>query len=258
MALMAGVLLWLSRGNGTNTAGSQASRQPAGSTGTTTSTDVDNNRSAEKPKISGSAAAADAEKPKSADAKNSKDVKAEPQNFGRAEPVPGNLNPQTKSVQEALKTHAYPERLTAMIQPTSKFDKAKFDASPTDFLNLVEPGRVFLTAEPGSNVPQLKPSTPTYVQIKQGESTKLTVVSAPNYPVTFTSFDMGKFLENELNSVTVKADKDGVASATFSGSSGTLNDVRVLAGSPMASGQVRFVVDVQDKGELGTGSTLKK
>jgi hypothetical protein len=73
---------------------------------------------------------------------------------------------------------------------------------------------------------------------------KLSVKAAPLSPVSFTSFDLGAFQESKLNSVTVQADKQGIAAVTFVATPGTLNDANILAGSPLSSGQVKFVVDI--------------
>jgi len=62
-------------------------------------------------------------------------------------------------------------------------------------------------------------------------------------PVTFTSFDCGAF-SNLLTSITVTADTDGVATATFLATPGTLNETNILAASPLCSGQVNFSVTI--------------
>ncbi|MFO0755759.1 MAG: hypothetical protein U0359_04680 [Byssovorax sp.] len=66
---------------------------------------------------------------------------------------------------------------------------------------------------------------------------------AARAPVTFTSFDMGAF-DNGLASMTVQADAAGAASVAFTATRGTIDSVHVLAGSPMAVGQVQFLVQV--------------
>ncbi|MBI3828861.1 MAG: hypothetical protein HY291_05060 [Planctomycetes bacterium] len=144
---------------------------------------------------------------------------------------------------DALKKKDHPERLSALI-PAKPFDKAAFEANPNAYLNTVEPGRCFLCAQPGKDVPALTAQTPRLSRIKQGESVKLTVKGTPLAPVSFTSFDLGTFAESKLNCVTVRADKDGVAAVTFVATPGALNDCNILAGSPLASGQAKFVVEI--------------
>ena len=78
---------------------------------------------------------------------------------------------------------------------------------------------------------------------EQGQSIPLRVRATPGAPVTFTSFDLGQF-ENQLTSITVQADKQGIATARFVGSSGTINDVNILVASPVNSGQAKFAVNV--------------
>jgi len=79
--------------------------------------------------------------------------------------------------------------------------------------------------------------------VVQGEAVRLAVQAVPESPVTFTSFDLGQF-SNQLTTITVLADENGVASTEFLATPGTINDVNILAASPMASGQVKFVVNV--------------
>ncbi len=92
--------------------------------------------------------------------------KPPPQDFGRAMPVKADASPQAASVAEALKKKDHPERLSAMI-PAKPFDKASFEANPNDYLNSVEPGRCFLCAQPGKDVPALTAQTPRLSRIKQ-------------------------------------------------------------------------------------------
>jgi hypothetical protein len=167
--------------------------------------------------------------------------------FGRVQPVNGNSSAQAASVLEALKTRSHPERLSLMHPPQKTFDKAAFDANPEAYLNVVEPGRVFQTEQPGKEVTALTVVGSAYKRVIQGDTVVLTVKGVPLAPVTFTSTDMGAFAENKLNSVSVRADDKGVAKVTFVAASGALNDVNIMAGSPLASGQALFKVDIERK-----------
>ena len=166
---------------------------------------------------------------------------------GQTQPVALDANPHVKSVVEAIRNKNHPERLTPVIAP-KPFPEEAFRENPEAYLNVVEPGRVFQTAQPGPNVPVLRATGPQFTTISQGESVKLRTVTLPRAPVTFTSFDLGRFAENQLTSVTVQADGRGIAEAEFQGVSGTFNRVNILAGSPVASGQIRFVVEVEVPG----------
>jgi hypothetical protein len=73
---------------------------------------------------------------------------------------------------------------------------------------------------------------------------RLAVRTRPGAPVSWLSTDLGSF-DNRLVSMTVAADAAGVAEARFIATPGVAGRVTVLAGSPLASGQVRFVIDVQ-------------
>ena len=80
-------------------------------------------------------------------------------------------------------------------------------------------------------------------RVKQGESVRLSVKVTPNAPVTFSSHDLGSF-ENKLTTTTVVADENGIASANFTAGGGTIDQVYVLAASPVTSGQTTFTIDV--------------
>jgi hypothetical protein len=162
--------------------------------------------------------------------------------LSRSHSVAADLNANTRSVAEARKSGKNPERLSAMFMPEA-FDKAKFEANPQAYLDVVEPARVYQTAEPGMKVVQLQAKDYYVVPMVAGGSVDLVVVGTPKAPVTFTAFDGGVF-QNQLNSVTVRSDEKGEARATFMATRGTIENVRVVAGSPLASDQVHFDVKV--------------
>jgi hypothetical protein len=176
-------------------------------------------------------------------------AKATGGDYGRTPPVPVDANPQVKMVAEAIRQKNHAERISAMIPPTP-FDANAYKVNPASYTEVVEPGRVFHPAQPGPGVPVLRSISPQLQQMNQGESTSLRVNAAPGAPVSFTSFDLGRF-DNQLTSITVQANAQGVAEAKFYAPPGTYNNVNILAASPMASGQTRFVVNVQVPGVTG-------
>lgn len=152
------------------------------------------------------------------------------------------LNANVASVVEASRTGKFPERLSPLMAP-KPFDPAAFAANPQAYLDIIEPGRVFQSATPGLGVPVLEPKATASFEIPVGGSCTLAVTTAPRSPVTFTALDLGTF-PNSLTSITVQADEQGVASTVYSASGGVIADAQVLAGSPGASGQVKFHVFV--------------
>lgn len=152
------------------------------------------------------------------------------------------LNANVASVAEAARTNKHPERLSPLIAPKA-FDPAAFAANPKAYLDVVEPGRVFQSAAPGLNVPVLSSKGTASYEIPVGGSCTLAVVTAPKSPVTFVTFDLGTF-PNSLTAITVQANDQGEASTVYSASGGVIADVQILAGSPGASGQVKFHVFV--------------
>ena len=178
--------------------------------------------------------------------------KGNPYFYGKQAPLDPKTNPNVESVYVALtaKTEAekHPERLSPMIAP-KPFDLASYRRDPQSYLSIVEPGRVWQSAQPGPGVPVLKRISQQSQKLNQGESVRLQVQTASEAPVTFTSFDLGAF-QNQLTSVTVAANKDGVAEAVFTGTPGTINKVSILAASPLASGNQRFEMTVLLNGRM--------
>lgn len=162
--------------------------------------------------------------------------------YGTLPPIPADANPQVKAVVEAIRQKNHPERLSVLASPPP-FNANAYRADPAAYLSLVELGRVFQTAQPGPGVPRLRAVSPSFRAVTQGDSVWLRVVASPGAPVSFTSFDCGEF-ENRLTAITVEANEEGVAEARFTTTPGVINDIHILAGSPLASGQVRFLVNV--------------
>ena len=164
--------------------------------------------------------------------------------YGKNEPVKVDSSLQKASVLTALKDPGnYPERLSVAHLP-APFDLESYKKDPNTYLNTIEPARVFQSAQPNDKVAILERISEKFPVIKQNEKTILKVKALPEMPVTFTSFDLGRF-ENELNSITVKANQEGFAQAEFLASKGTIAKVNILASCPVTSGQVKFVVDVR-------------
>ncbi len=162
--------------------------------------------------------------------------------YGKQRLIDPAANPNVASVYEALKENIHPERLSPFIPP-APFDPKLYDENPQKYLDVVEPGRVWQSAQPATGVPVIEPATKTYQAMKQGESIALKVLILPGKPATFTSFDLGAF-DNNLNSISVAADDMGIATANFTATPGTIAQVKILAASPVASSNVRFTINI--------------
>ena len=169
--------------------------------------------------------------------------KHDPFYYGSTPSVALDANPNVKSVVEAITQKNHPERLS-ILATRKPFDAKAYAADPVAYTSVVAPGRVFDTAQPGVGIPRLRTASPIYREIAQGDTTVLKVQAPPKSPVTFTSLDLGQF-ENQLSSITVQADAKGFATATFLASPGVVENIHILAGSPVASGQARFTIYVQ-------------
>ena len=153
-----------------------------------------------------------------------------------------NTNPQVKAVADALAKDENPERFSSFVVKRN-FDQQAFNEDPKsyseEYASIVEPGRVFATAQPGEGVTPIRAEGKRFHRLKQGEAVRLTVEAEPFAPVSFNSNRLGQF-ENQLTSTTVVAGEDGIATATYTASGGTIDQVQILAGSPVNSGQVKF------------------
>ncbi len=183
----------------------------------------------------------------SKDATNRIPTSAPPKPEGGVPDVAGNANPEVKLVYDALKEKRNPELLSSSVV-SHDFNKQEFDADPVvyaqKYASRPEPGRVFAPAQPGEGVAALKSVGARLHRVQQGESVRLSVQAVPNAPVTFTSFSTGQFA-NLLSSQTVVANADGLAEATYTATSGTKKQVRILAASPLTADQVAFTVSVK-------------
>ncbi len=183
--------------------------------------------------------------------RGSEEEYTEQRNFGRVRPVSAEATAQTASVKEAYEAarggdNSLAHRISPYVEVPA-FEPEKWESDEQyrkEYLDQHVPGRVFRTAQPGPNVPLLRPSGNRFHRIEQGQEVTLKALAPPGSAVTFTSFDLGKFKESQLTSVTVPADDNGIASATFVATKGTHHDCRILAGGPMTSGQVRYLVTI--------------
>jgi len=175
-----------------------------------------------------------------ADAEESKD--SSDRGYGSSPLIDPDANPQVAAVVKASQEGNRPELLSPAI-PAKPFDLVAYQKNPQAWLDSPEPGRVFQPAQPSPETPVLRRRSDYRLPVVQGETVRLAVHAAAGVPVAFTAFDLGVF-PNQLTAITVVAGDDGVASTEFLATPGTINDVNILAASPMASGQVKFVVNV--------------
>lgn len=174
---------------------------------------------------------------------------------GRAPFLKGNENSQVAGLmqevtqaegaapQDIVKNRELRAAKSSLFLP-EPFDAKKYAENPEAYLNQIRPGRVFQPAQPGPDVTRLTALSKPFVKVLQSESVQLRVKADPGAPVAFHTSQTGNF-ENLLKSITVAANDEGIASATFTLGPGTLGLVDVLAASPVHSDQVRFTFKVE-------------
>lgn len=135
---------------------------------------------------------------------------------------------------------------TARLAP---FDAEAYRADPAAYLGRIEPARIWQVADEGPGIRPLTTAdgaTAAAYVLAQGATQLLAVRTEAGWPVTFGSLDMGVFA-NGLTTQTVQADATGLATVAFTATPGTIAEVRVVAASPVASGQVdlRLLIPVE-------------
>lgn len=158
-------------------------------------------------------------------------------------PLSKGMNANIDSAIEAIETGDYPERLSPLIKPAD-FDPDAFKRDPKAYLDVIEPGRAWQSKPPGPDVKSIG-TNKEFHQVKEKEAVRLEVLAEPNFPVSFTSTDLGAF-ENDLATITVVANESGWAQASFTATAGTVGPVNVSASSPMTSGRVHFHIQVSE------------
>lgn len=146
----------------------------------------------------------------------------------------------------SLSMHDVQEPVTTSLTPLSApapFDNYRWTndvAYRTVYLQGSEPGRVWQSAAPGAGVSVLRPNGTTSFTTPGGTTLSLSVLAAPNVPVSWTCFGEGTFAITNQKTITVLADAAGQASVSFQCSDG--GRIPILVASPLCSGSVRLLV----------------
>ena len=163
--------------------------------------------------------------------------------YGTAPGVAASNRPDVASVAAAARTGQI-ERVTALVRSTSFTVDQWTDAEKRQqYLNTVEPGRVWQTADPGPQVPQTSFHGANALEVEQGTVIDLVFHSAPDAPLSLLSHGLGAFA-NGLTAITVVTDAQGQATVPWTAIPGTLGDVTVVAASPLAVGQAQVAIEV--------------
>ena len=189
---------------------------------------------------------ADVEGPQRGDRKSSSALPS----AGSSPLVSPDANPSTRIVASAIERIRNEEegfddlgKHVSVMHEADPFDRDAFLKDSQAYLDDIQPGRIWQTAAEGPEVKPILRMGPLYRRLLQGESAPLKVQVAPRMPVTFYSPLLGQF-ENKLSTITVQADENGIATATYTATPGTRGDVMVVAASPANSEQARFSIGV--------------
>ena len=151
-------------------------------------------------------------------------------------------HPQARAAVDAAREDHNRYRLTEAVDPP-RFDEAELkrrgEGYLADYLKETAPGRVYQVKEPGRGVPALVEVGPLDLELPEDGAVRLRVRAAPEAPVTFATQDLGVF-DNGLTSITVLADRRGLAAVRFNATPNLSGRVTVMAGSPVCSDTVAF------------------
>ena len=89
--------------------------------------------------------------------------KKNPFNYGTLPAIKPDANPQVKAVVEAIRQGNHPERVSVLVRP-QPFDAKAYQTNPAAYLEVVEPGRVFQTAQPGPACRGCGPSASSFIR----------------------------------------------------------------------------------------------
>jgi hypothetical protein len=126
------------------------------------------------------------------------------------------------------------------------FDLAAYRADPAAYCAATDGSRCNQVAQPGPRTPALTSVGAGAFPVKTGGSVELQARTDSGMPVSFTSQGLGLFPASGLSAITVQADADGIATAAFQASPGTVGHCLVIAGSPSRAGTIKFLVTIQE------------
>jgi hypothetical protein len=160
--------------------------------------------------------------------------------------VPVDFAAQKQSVAEAAATKSHPERISTFAPP-SPFNLTAWKQDPVGYAkkyaSVVEPGRAFVSADPGAETPALVLDGPAYAEIPKLGDVTFRVKTLPFAPVSAFAEDMGTF-DNGLCYITLIANSQGLADVTTHAGPGVTNLFKIQCASPAASGVVQATVNV--------------
>jgi hypothetical protein len=130
--------------------------------------------------------------------------------------------------------------------PAPAFDREAYLADPASYLDVASPSRAQEPAQPAADVPMLESVNGTAGTVPPLGSAVLQAKTEPGMPVTFTSWGLGSF-DSGFPTITVAADEQGIASARFTASKGTVGQCPIMAASPVRGGTLRYLVTVSDR-----------
>lgn len=175
--------------------------------------------------------------------KNAQEV-IEGKGYGTFPPVDlKDMNEHKKHVLDALQDPKNNSGSISIVGKRERFDPERYKEDSSYYLNSVEPGRAFDSAQAGPDVKKLERVGYASIQTVQNKKVTLEAKGISGMPISFTVFDGGHF-QNGLSYITLKADASGVAKAEFTPTDGVINQTRIRAASPVNSGTLQWNVFV--------------
>jgi hypothetical protein len=127
---------------------------------------------------------------------------------------------------------------------TADWDPVAYERDPADYCAEVVGERAWQIAQPGADVPFLEAVGPTSVVARTGDIIRLSAKTKPGAPVSWTSNGLGEFRTTGLPSISVQSDQDGIASADFRLTQGTVGHVLITARKKKSEGAIAYDFEV--------------
>lgn len=134
------------------------------------------------------------------------------------------------------------------------WDQAAYDRDPAAYCAQVVGDRAWQIAQPGADVPFLEPVGPTSLVARTGDIIRLSAKTKPGAPVSWTSNGLGEFKRTGLPSISAPSDQDGIASADFRLTQGTVGNVLITAGSPVCGSTLNYLIRITDDASAVKGT----
>jgi hypothetical protein len=136
-----------------------------------------------------------------------------------------------------------PERFLTPLASIPTFDPVAYAADPEAYLSEAVPARALRDAGSVPDAPPLELDGPGLRPAMSGQAVTIRVLARPGAPVSFYCGDLAK-ADNDLGAISVQADAEGWATATYTPEAGATDDAHISIASPVCTGVQRVTISI--------------